>query len=154
MRLRARAMTPIGVRRVIRRLEAIAGRHEQRREIRLDIDAARAELESIVKRMAPDRVDEDLLVALERFVDSFVSDFRREAYERYSADLNELDLLETKLRPYLDWADEVNAEERSKLTHMDGAVSHALDRVVDPDTPYRDPIPRTPRRVANDGPVT
>ncbi|MGI5247118.1 hypothetical protein [Dactylosporangium sp. CA-139066] len=136
MKLRPRIMTSLGVRLVIRRLQRLPAGQDNV----IDSERVGRELRDLIAGMAPEHIDEEIYAAIDQYVDSYVSQFRREMYERYNSDLIELDLLETRLRPYLEWADEVNSDERSRVEHMNGAVTHALDRVSDPDQPYRDPI--------------
>ncbi|HKT00677.1 MAG TPA: hypothetical protein VJT31_14195 [Rugosimonospora sp.] len=131
--LRARIMTPLGIRSVMRRLRRYPAGHDDS----IDVERVGRELHKLVAA-APEHVDEETFAAIDQYVDSYVSGLRSEMYERYSADLNELDLLEARVAA-------VSGDDRSRLEHMDAAVAHALDRLSEPDPPHLDPNPRQPQ---------
>lgn len=142
MKINRHPSMPRGLRRVVKSLSEIA----DRRDHALDLTQARGELRRLVDAMAPEHVDEEIYTAIDRYVDSYVSDFLRDMHERHSVQLNELDRLEIRVRPYLERADALNHDEHSRLTHLDAAVMQALALLGDPDTPLHDSIPHQPRR--------
>jgi hypothetical protein len=86
--------------------------------------------------------EEQITEAIDEYVDTFISNWRGRMLGRHRQVLNRLDVLEVRVKPYLDRSDALHADDMSRLDHLDGAVTHALDRVSDPDTPFMDPLPR------------
>ncbi|MGI5242028.1 hypothetical protein [Dactylosporangium sp. CA-139066] len=105
-------LAPLAVRRVVRRLRRLPAGQDNR----IDSERVSGELRELVTATAPEHV-EDMYAVIDQHVDSYASQWRREMYERYSNDLVELDLLETRLEPYLD-------HERGDLEHREGRVIH------------------------------
>jgi hypothetical protein len=107
------------------------------------VDGIKQRLQAAVYAGTP---DDKITEAIDQYIDSFISNWRGRMLSRHRHVLNRLDVLEVRVKPYLDRSDALHADDLSRLDHLDGAVSHALDRVADPDTPFMDPLPRQRRR--------
>lgn len=138
MRLRLRPLTPLALRGVVRRLRRI----EARRDPALDLAKVRAQVRRLVAELTPGYDPEAVQAEIESYIDTFIYDFLRPLERRHHSCLGQLDHLEAKVQAYLEEAGALNLDVYSQLTHLDGAVTHALDRVSDPDTPFNDHIPQ------------
>lgn len=90
--------------------------------------------------------DEQITQVIDAYIDTFLSNWKGRMLRDHRRVLNRLDLLEVRVKPYLERSDALHSDDMSRLGDLDGAVSHALDRVSDPDTPFTDPLPRQRRR--------
>lgn len=107
------------------------------------LDALRERIHAAVRA---GNTEEQITQTIDAYVDTFISNWKGRMLSRHRQVLNRLDVLEVRVKPYLDRSDALHADDMSRLDHLDGAVSHALDRVADPDTPFMDPLPRQRRR--------
>jgi cytosine/adenosine deaminase-related metal-dependent hydrolase len=79
---------------------------------------------------------------LDVYIDTHVAEWRREQRVRHEAVLGELDLLVIDIEQVRKQFLTLHEDRNVKLSDLEGAVSHAMDRVSDPDNPYLSPGPR------------
>jgi hypothetical protein len=137
MKLRLRPMTPLVLRGVIKRLRQV----ESMPEPALNFDQLRPAIRAIVEKMAPETADGLVIAAVDAHIASCIHEFWRAAQQHHNLTIAQLDELMVQMRSYLREVDGLNEDVYSQFTHINGAVTHALDRVSDPDTPFYDPIP-------------
>lgn len=137
MKLRLRPMTPLVLRGVIKRLRSV----ESLPEPTLNFDQLRPAIRRIVEEMAPSNTDGMVIAAVDAHIASCIHEFWRAAQQHHNLTIAQLDELMVQMHSYLREVDGLNDDVYSQFTHLNGAVTHALDRISDPDTPFYDPIP-------------
>ncbi len=129
------------IRRVERRLRGIHHRPERR----LDLSELRRELAVRVAALAPEQRGPAAVEVLDAYVDTYISDWLSGMRGRHSAVLNEIDLLEVHVSRAREMLLALHEDQSARLADLEGAVSHALERVTDPDAPSYEPVPRQRR---------
>ena len=137
MKLRFRPMTPLVLRGVVKRLRKV----ENEPEPVLSLDQLRSEVRGIVERMAVSYSDGLILAEVNSFLAAKIHEFWRDAQRHHNHTMADLNLLTAQVNAYIAEMHRLNDDVDSRFGHINGAVTHALDRISDPDTPYFDPIP-------------
>lgn len=109
----------------------------------LDIDKVRHDVQRQVDAIAPERLTESVYEAIDKLVDNYVDEFLSRMRARHDEELSELDRLRIKINPYLSQANALMGDQKNVIGYFDMAVTHALDRLVDGETPLTDPRYRT-----------
>ena len=124
------------LRRVVKRLRHI--HHQPSRP--LDLDRIRDRFAEFLPPVGA--AGEKATADLDVYIDTHVAEWRREQRVRHEAVLGELDLLVIDIELVHKQFLTLHEDRNVKLSDLEGAVSHAMDRVSDPDNPYLSPGPR------------
>jgi hypothetical protein len=124
------------VRYVDKKLRELAKSHTE--EV-LDINQFRYEVQRWIERIDPQRINDALYQDIDKLVDSYISEFLRRNRDRHHAELGELGALKRKIMPYLGHADVLLVDQKNRIGYLDGAVTHAMDRLTDGESPLVDP---------------
>ncbi|NUT99103.1 MAG: hypothetical protein HOY78_44580 [Saccharothrix sp.] len=111
----------------------------------LDVTAVRARLDEMLDGITPATAWQAGRL-LESFVDTHVADWLAKARVHHETLATELDLLAVRVAEVRELYQVHHEDQTGVLDDLEGAVSHALERVSDPDAPYYEPEPRKQRR--------
>jgi hypothetical protein len=114
----------------------------------LDVTTVRARLDEMLDRVTPATAWQAGRL-LESFVDTHVADWLAGAKVHHETLATELDLLAVRVTEVRELYQVHHDDQTGVLDDLEGAVSHALERVSDPDAPYYEPEPRKQRRGGN-----
>ncbi|PRX17249.1 hypothetical protein CLV67_11625 [Actinoplanes italicus] len=135
---------PGALRRVMRELEQLS-----RTDLTVDLQHIEQALMELIARHARDMSDDQLREAVEDYIVNSMNEMRTGQRIRHRAAQDRFDRLEVMVRPYLEETGTLARDRHNRLSHMDAAVTHALDQLSDPETPIYDPRdpepPREPR---------
>ncbi|MCU7728859.1 hypothetical protein ODJ79_34540 [Actinoplanes sp. KI2] len=118
-------------------------------EYTIDLTSITDGLRTRIGGHAPDLDDVRFRQAVDDYIRHSIDELKAGLHARHDGYMDRLDRLEVMVRPYLDRARTMAHNTRSNLSHMDAAVTNALDQLSDPETPIYDPRetdpPREPR---------
>ncbi|WP_309111937.1 hypothetical protein [Saccharothrix sp.] len=134
----------LALRKVRARLPRLRGTPEPQ----LDLTAVRAELHGMLARVTPTTAWQAGPV-LESYVDTHVADWLAKVKVHHETLATELDLLAARVAEVRELYQVHHDDQTGVLDDLEGAVSHALERVSDPDSPYFQPEPRNHRKGGN-----
>lgn len=116
-----------------------------KREPAIDLSTVRREIETLLDRVTAGSVEQAGLL-LDHYVDSYVADWLGRANVHHRTVTAELDVLAVRVSEARELFQVHYDDQAGVLDDLEGAVSHALERVSDPDAPYYEPEPRNKRR--------
>jgi hypothetical protein len=141
--MRRRPM-PRALKQAMRELDQLA-----QTDWNVDLRPTRQDLMDLIARHAPDMDDDQLRDAVASYIQSSINEMRTGQLIRHRAAHDRFDRLEVLVRPYLEETGTLARDRHNRLSHLDAAVTHALDQLSDPETPIYDPRdpepPREPR---------
>jgi hypothetical protein len=132
---------PGALRRVMSELEELS-----RTDWTVDLQHTRQALMELIARHARDMSDDQLREAVENYIEHSMNELRDGQHIRHRAARDRFDQLEVMVRPYLEETGTLARDRHNRLSHMDAAVTHALDQLSDPETPIYDPRDPEPAR--------
>jgi hypothetical protein len=136
------ALKSVHMRRDMRHVEsALAARGEPDDRDVLDMGKVRYDIDRLIGTMPFDRVDDSVYQMIDGLIDSYLADFLHRMRAEHDLRIGELDRLRIKVEPYLRQAKALMHDDLSLLGYLDAAVTNALDRVADPETPLIDTRP-------------
>ncbi|MDY7083622.1 MAG: hypothetical protein SYR96_00810 [Actinomycetota bacterium] len=95
---------------------------------------------------APDPEDARFRQAVDDYIRHSIDEIKAGLHARHDSYMDRFDRLEVMVKPYLDRARTMSHNTRNQLSHMDAAVTNALDQLSDPETPIYDPRENDPPR--------
>jgi len=141
--LSRRRRMPRPLRQAMRELDRLT---RERVEYAVDLNPIRDGLRELIGDHAPDVADVQFRQAVDDYIRSSIAEIKASMHSRHDGVLSRLDRLEVLVRPYLALAGTLAHDRRSRLSHLDAAVTNALDQLSDPETPIYDPrVPDPPR---------
>ncbi|MEV6343258.1 hypothetical protein [Actinoplanes sp. NPDC051851] len=108
-------------------------------EVDADLKRIREGLVQLIGDWVPDEGDAAISRSVEEYITSSIARLKADMHVRHDEFLNRYDKLEAEVQPYVDRAATLRDDRYQDLRAMTGAVSHALDRLSDPETPIYDP---------------
>jgi hypothetical protein len=114
----------------------------------LDLSDVRAALDSMLERVTAETAGRAGPM-LESYVDTHVAEWLSRGKADHQAVISELGLLATRVTEVRELYRVHHDDQDAVLADLEGAVSHAWQRVTEPDTPYYEPEPRSKRRGEN-----
>ncbi|GAA0216777.1 hypothetical protein GCM10010492_13280 [Saccharothrix mutabilis subsp. mutabilis] len=134
----------LALRKVRARLPRLRGTPEPE----LDLTPVRARLDEMLARVTPATAWQAGRV-LESYVDNHLTEWLAKVALHHETVATEVDLLAARVAEVRALYEVHHDHQSGVLDHLEGAVSHALERVSDPDSPYYQPEPRLRRRKGN-----
>lgn len=124
------------VRYVDKKLRELAAARDE--EV-LDIGKFRYEVQRWIADIRPEQVNDALYREIDKLVDGYVIEFLRRMRGRHHAELSQLGALKRKIMPHLELANVLLHDQEDLIGHLNGAVTHAMDRLADGESPLVDP---------------
>jgi hypothetical protein len=112
---------------------------------KLDVTQIRDKVMGMIATMAPDR-RRAAEPALHAYVDTYLTDWLSEARTGHNKLLNEIDRIAGQVGEVRAMYLTLHEDQSAVLGDLERAVSHALERVSDPDSPYFEPVSRQQHR--------
>ncbi len=133
--------TSLSLRRVKMRLPQLRGKSVPV----INLKPLSKKLREMARQVGPSRTEAAEGI-LHGYVDTHVGEWLADAKARHDKVSAQLDLLATRVIEAETLYLAHHEDQENVLHDLEGAVSHALDRVASPDIPFHEPEPRSKRR--------
>lgn len=133
--------TSLSLRQIRRRLPQLRGQSSPT----LDLSEVRKKALELAAEVSQTNATaaEPVLAA---YVDTHIADWLANVKARHDIVTAELDLLAVRVSEAKGFYQVRHDDQENVLDDLEGAVSHALERLSDPDSPFYEPEPRNKRR--------
>lgn len=129
--------------RDLKRVEKELLRLRRRESPAPDLKGAQEDIRLLVRSMVADGYhDDEIVAAVDAHVDSLSTGWIADSHRAHMSVMSRLDTLQIPVEQALVRTGTLDHNEELKLRDYNGAAENVIDQLIDPDTPYFDPLPR------------